>query len=133
MQLDVRRNPRRMLAEHVDVSRMAQVFTNLTMNAIQAMPRGGKLEVSTGQENNELFVRFTDTGTGISPEVKDRIFDPFVTTKPTGHGTGLGLAVCRTLVNQHHGDITFESEPGKGSTFTVWLPPAEVKEALLAR
>jgi len=116
----------------VDLSRMAQVFTNLTMNAIQAMPRGGKLQVSTGVENNELFVRFTDTGTGIEPEARERIFDPFYTTKPAGQGTGLGLAVCRTLVNQHHGDITVDSEPGKGSTFTVWLPPAEVKEAVLA-
>ena len=117
----------------VDVSRMAQVFTNLTMNAIQAMPRGGKLEISTGLENNSLYVRFRDTGTGISPEDLQRIFDPFYTTKPAGQGTGLGLAVCRTLVNQHHGDITVDSEPGKGSRFTVWLPPAEVKEALLAR
>jgi len=116
----------------VDLSRMAQVFTNLTMNAIQAMPRGGKLQVSTGLENNELFVRFTDTGTGIEPEARERIFDPFYTTKPAGQGTGLGLAVCRSLVNQHHGDITVDSEPGKGSTFTVWLPPAEVKEAVLA-
>jgi len=117
----------------VDVSRMAQVFTNLTMNAIQSMPRGGKLEISTGLENNELYVRFKDTGTGISPEDMERIFDPFFTTKSAGHGTGLGLAVCRTLVNQHHGDITIETEPGEGSTFTVWLPQAEVKEALLAR
>lgn len=117
----------------VDVSRMAQVFTNLTMNAIQSMPRGGKLEISTGLENNELYVQFKDTGTGISPEDMERIFDPFFTTKSAGHGTGLGLAVCRTLVNQHHGDITVETEPGKGSIFTVWLPPAEVKEALLAR
>jgi signal transduction histidine kinase len=117
----------------VDISRMAQVFTNLTMNAIQAMPRGGKLEVSTGLENNELYVRFKDTGTGIGPEDMERLFDPFFSTKPSGQGTGLGLAVCRTLVNQHHGDITVKSEPGTGSTFTVWLPPAEVKEALLAR
>jgi signal transduction histidine kinase len=117
----------------VDVSRMAQVFTNLTMNAIQSMPRGGKLEISTGIENNELYVRFKDTGTGISPDDMERIFDPFFTTKPSGQGTGLGLAVCRTLVNQHHGDITVETEPGKGSTFTVWLPAAEVKETVLAR
>jgi signal transduction histidine kinase len=103
------------------------------MNAIQSMPRGGKLEISTGQENEELFVRFKDTGIGISPEDMERIFDPFFTTKVEGHGTGLGLAVCRTLVNQHHGDITVKTEPGKGSTFTVWLPPAEVKEAMLAR
>ncbi len=116
----------------IDVSRMAQVFTNLTMNAIQAMPRGGKLEISTGRENNELYVRFKDDGMGMSPEGMERIFDPFFTTKPAGEGTGLGLAVCRTLVNQHHGDITVETEPGKGSTFTVWLPPVEMKEALLA-
>lgn len=108
----------------VDSGQMAQIFTNLATNAIQAMSQGGKLLVRTGMQGEELYVSFTDTGTGISPADQDRIFEPFFTTKSAGEGTGLGLSVVKGLVGRHHGRITVDSEPGRGSTFTVWLPPS---------
>jgi signal transduction histidine kinase len=119
----------------VDTGQMAQIFTNLALNAIQAMPEGGKLIVRTGIQGEELYVSFTDTGTGISPTDQNRIFEPFFTTKAAGHGTGLGLPVVKGLVARHHGRITVDSAPGRGSTFTVWLPPAmqTEKEGLVAR
>ncbi|HZT07489.1 MAG TPA: ATP-binding protein [Chloroflexota bacterium] len=116
----------------VDRGHMAQIVTNLTLNAIQAMPSGGTLTISTGAENGEVFFRFQDTGVGIPLSQQQRIFDAFFTTKAPGQGTGLGLAVCRTLVAQHHGRITVESEPGSGSAFTVWLPRATVEEEMVA-
>jgi two-component system NtrC family sensor kinase len=82
-------------------------------------------------ENGEVYVRFRDTGVGIPPSDVQRVFDAFFTTKPPGQGTGLGLAVCRTLVAQHHGRMTVESKLGLGSTFTVWLPPAAAEEELV--
>jgi signal transduction histidine kinase len=118
-----------LFAVEVDVSQMAQVVTNLTLNAVHAMPEGGTLTISTGMQDDDLYVRFADTGLGIAKDHLEQIFEPFFTTKPAGQGTGLGLAVCRSLVEQHHGYITAESEPGVGSTFTVWLPPAGMKEA----
>jgi two-component system NtrC family sensor kinase len=117
----------------VDASQMVQVYTNVTLNAIQAMERDGKLIVSTGMEHDELYVRFEDTGCGIPKDQLERIFEPFVTSKAATEGTGLGLAVCRSLVVRHHGRITVESEVGKGSIFTVWLPPAQLKEGMIAR
>lgn len=115
-----------------DRNQIAQIVTNLTLNAVQAMPSGGTLTVSTVQDHQEVCLIFRDTGTGIGPEHLEHIFDPFFTTKPFGQGTGLGLAVCRTLVAQHRGEITVASEPGKGSTFSVYLPVAPIKEALVA-
>jgi len=64
----------------------------------------------------------TDTGTGIKPEILDSVFDPFFTTKPVGKGTGLGLSVCLGIINKHNGAIKAESQPGRGSTFTISLP-----------
>jgi signal transduction histidine kinase len=110
---------------------MAQIFTNLTLNAIHAMPQGGSLVVSTGLEGDEIYVRFQDSGVGIPPEHRARIFEPFFTTKATGEGTGLGLAVCQSLISRHRGRITVDSEVGQGSTFTVWLPPAPDKESIV--
>jgi signal transduction histidine kinase len=112
---------------------MIQVYTNLTLNALQAMPQGGKLTVSTSLQRDQVYVRFEDTGGGIAPDQLEQIFEPFFTTKPAAEGTGLGLAVCRGLIARHHGRITVESEVGKGSKFTVWLPPAPVKEEMIAR
>lgn len=117
-----------------DPAHLTQVFINLLLNAIHAMPQGGYLFVETGMEGNEVCVRISDNGTGIAPEDLERIFDPFFTTKPAEEGTGLGLAVSRTLVSQHGGRITVDSEVGKGSVFTVWLPLAPVQpEVVLAR
>ena len=104
---------------------MKQVFLNLINNAAQAMPHGGKLHVSTARAGDEVVVTVTDTGTGIPPEIRDRIFDPFFTTKPTGQGTGLGLSVSLGIVQEHGGRIVVESQVGRGSTFSVWLPVEE--------
>jgi signal transduction histidine kinase len=115
----------------LDRGHMAQIVTNLTLNAVQAMPNGGTLTISTGVADGEVYFRFRDTGVGISPSDEKRVFDAFFTTKPPGQGTGLGLAVCRALVSQHHGRMTVDSELGSGSSFTVWLPPAVAEEELV--
>jgi signal transduction histidine kinase len=99
-----------------------QVWTNLIDNAIGAMDGSGTLTVRTGREDDRLTVEISDTGGGISPEIRPRIFEPFFTTKPVGEGTGLGLDISyRIVVNKHHGDIRVESEPG-ATTFRVYLP-----------
>jgi signal transduction histidine kinase len=103
---------------------LQQVFTNLILNSAQAMPDGGTLEIGIRKNEGMLEVKFTDQGIGIAPEHLHRIFEPFFTTKPVGEGTGLGLSVSYGIINHHGGDIRVSSEPGKGSTFTVILPPA---------
>jgi two-component system NtrC family sensor kinase len=107
----------------VDVAQIGQVFLNLLKNAAQAMPGGGTLVLRTAQLGKEVAVAFSDTGAGISPEVQEHLFEPFFTTKP--EGVGLGLAVSLGIVQEHGGRITVESQPGRGSTFTVWLPVEE--------
>jgi signal transduction histidine kinase len=101
---------------------LQQVFTNLILNAAQAMPDGGRLTVRTGRTAEAITVSVSDTGTGIPPELLHRIFDPFFTTKPVGEGTGLGLSVSYGIVKRHGGEIRVESEPGHGATFSVVLP-----------
>ncbi len=104
---------------------MKQVFLNLILNAVEAMPSGGKLKVQTWTENGFAQIAIDDTGCGIPPENLPKIFDTFFTTKRAVHGVGLGLSVCYNIVHQHGGTIEVESEGGKGSTFTVRLPLAE--------
>jgi signal transduction histidine kinase len=104
----------------LDVGQMKQVLINLLTNAFQSMPKGGELRVRTAQAGDGVTVAITDTGLGIHPEMQQRIFDAFFTTKPSG--VGLGLSVSQGIVQKHGGEITVESEPGQGSTFTVWLP-----------
>jgi signal transduction histidine kinase len=113
---------------YVVPSQIEQILLNLVINARQAMPRGGtlRLEVREAAEPGLVELRVGDTGQGIPPERLRMIFEPFYTTKEpdeSGHGgTGLGLSVCRQIVEQHHGRIRVESLVGKGSTFTVKLP-----------
>ncbi|HEY5550461.1 MAG TPA: ATP-binding protein [Opitutaceae bacterium] len=112
-----------------NASELEQVFLNLLLNALDAMPKGGRLKVSaatTAQRNDQpaVAVAVEDTGVGIPETIRDRIFEPFFTTKQEGRGTGLGLSICLGLVRSHGGEIEVESEPGRGSRFTVKLPVA---------
>jgi PAS domain S-box-containing protein len=103
-------------------SLLEQVFINLLLNAINATPNGGTIEVFAERTAGEVLARVTDTGEGISPEDFDKIFDPFYTKSPPGKGTGLGLSICYSIVDQHRGSIAVDSQRGKGSIFTVKLP-----------
>ncbi|HEX5363150.1 MAG TPA: bacteriohemerythrin [Gallionella sp.] len=103
-------------------SQINQVFLNLLLNATQAIDVKGVITVRTGTLGEEVWVEVADTGKGIPPENLNRIFDPFFTTKPIGKGTGLGLSLSYGIVQKHNGRIEVESEPGKGTTFRVWLP-----------
>jgi signal transduction histidine kinase len=102
--------------------RLQQVFINIILNALDAMPGGGTLGVRLAQEGGAAVVRISDTGTGIRPEHVSRIFDPFFTTKGVGKGTGLGLSISYAIVKEHDGRIEVWSEVGRGSTFTITLP-----------
>jgi signal transduction histidine kinase len=103
-----------------DANRVRQVLINLMKNAAEAMPGGGEIRVATDFADGYAELRVTDTGGGIPPDVAGRIFEPFCTTKESG--TGLGLAVCQRIVEDHKGEIAYASSPGKGTTFTVRLP-----------
>lgn len=105
-----------------DANRLQQVFLNLLTNGCQAMPTGGNLVVSTFMEDGKTCVSIKDNGHGISKENISRIFDPFFTTKEPGKGTGLGLSISYRIIKEHEGNITVESSPNRGSTFTVKLP-----------
>ena len=103
-----------------DPDQLKQVFLNLCMNALQAMPEGGRLSVGLVRSDHTLRVSVADTGTGIPAEDLDLVFDPFFTTRE--EGTGLGLAVCYGIVSRHEGQIDIESRPGAGTTVHVRLP-----------
>jgi two-component system, NtrC family, sensor kinase len=106
----------------VDPDQIQQVFVNIILNAAEAMTKGGQLNISSSMSSNKeyLLVTIADTGPGIPEDVRERIFDPFYTTKE--HGTGLGLSISYGIVEQHGGEIRVESSPGKGSLFTIQLP-----------
>jgi PAS domain S-box-containing protein len=111
-------------------SRLGQVFLNLLINAAHAIPEGApdshEIVVTTSTDaEGFVVVEIHDSGVGIPPELLDRIFDPFVTSKPKGVGTGLGLYICRTIVDSLAGELTVKSELGHGSTFRVRLRPAQ--------
>ncbi len=106
----------------VDPSQFKQVIINLVVNAIQAMPDGGILTIRTGRDEGVVTLSVSDTGVGMSDDVRRRIFEPFFTTKDVGEGTGLGLAVVHGIVTAHDGTISVMSERGRGSTFEVRLP-----------
>ena len=114
-------------------SRLGQVFLNLVVNAAQAIPEGNaegnviRISTSLGSDRR-VCIRISDTGPGIPPEIRRRLFTPFFTTKPAGSGTGLGLSICQRIVTSVGGEICFESEVGKGTEFRVVLPMAELCE-----
>jgi len=124
-------------AVNADSIHLEQVITNLVMNSMDAMPRGGTITISTStlefeanpsrvhpylREGKYALLSVSDTGEGIPPELMDRIFDPFFTTKPVGKGTGLGLAMVYGIVKSHKGEVRVKSEVGAGTTFEIYLP-----------
>jgi two-component system, NtrC family, sensor kinase len=115
-----------------DANQIQQVILVLMVNASEAMPKGGRLEVATGLDAaaDQCTVRIKDTGCGIPADVLPRIFDPFFTTKEDQNRTGLGLAVAHSIVEQHAGDIAVRSAPGEGTEFTLRLPVAVAVETL---
>jgi signal transduction histidine kinase len=123
----------------IDAVQVQQAITNVIVNAVHASASGGVVTVSMGQrrashpelglsEGDYGFVRVSDTGAGMSEYTLDKVFDPFFTTKPIGEGTGLGLAVTQGIVSEHRGWIDARSQPGQGSTFTIYLPLAGALE-----
>ena len=115
--VDIRTEPSQLM---LDPTLIRRVLTNLILNAIQAMPNGGKLTIKGAKEGNSIAFAVRDTGVGIAPETIGKIFDPFFTTK--AQGQGLGLPVCKRLVEAHGGTIDVMSRIGEGSTFTFRIP-----------
>jgi CheY-like chemotaxis protein len=106
-----------------DPAELREALTNLVFNALDAMPRGGTLGISTAVDGGAVICALRDTGIGMPEEVRRRVFDPFFTTKGD-KGTGLGLSVTAGIIDRHGGEIDVASEPGRGSTFTIRLPVA---------
>jgi two-component system NtrC family sensor kinase len=112
-----------------DPGQLHQVLVNLVVNALQAMPKGGKLTVQTLADQDSVSLIVEDTGIGMNNEVMKQIFDPFFTTKDVGEGTGLGLSVVHGIVTSHRGTIKVESKVGRGSRFKIQLPISRPQEA----
>jgi signal transduction histidine kinase len=111
---------------------LQQVFLNLFLNAVDAMPNGGTLTVRTLYDApaDAIRIEIKDTGTGIDPEILGRIFRPFLTTK--SKGTGLGLAICKQMIEQHGGSIGAENDPAGGALFRIGLPVKRGEEEVRA-
>jgi two-component system NtrC family sensor kinase len=131
LQLDDRGGP---FSTSLDAGQIEQALTNLVVNAVQATPGGGQVDVSVSRERARppsdhgcseaewIAVRVRDRGEGIAPEHLPHVFEPFFTTKDVGSGTGLGLSVAYGIASDHGGWIGVDSEPGQGSTFALFLP-----------
>ncbi len=111
-----------------DFDQLRQVCFNLALNAIQAMPEGGRLTLRTSVTDGQLKLEIQDTGHGISPENMRKLFTPFFTTKEKGKGIGLGLAVSHGIIQRHNGRIEVQSKEGVGTTFTIYLPLHQQEE-----
>jgi two-component system, NtrC family, sensor kinase len=116
----------------MDTQRMQEVFINLIINAAQSIRDKGRitLTASTDENTDEIVIEVRDTGQGIPEEIQGQLFDPFYTTKEEGHGTGLGLSVVYGIIQKHQGNITVQSQPGKGASFFIRLPINQVKAPL---
>jgi two-component system NtrC family sensor kinase len=104
---------------------LEQVITNIILNARDAIKQaksGGEIHIGLEKEKEWIKVNIRDEGIGIRKEIIHKIFDPFFTTKDVGKGVGLGLSICQSIVEKHKGKITVDSEPGRGTEFSIWLP-----------
>jgi two-component system NtrC family sensor kinase len=116
-----------------DAGQVEQMLLALGLNGVEATPAGGRVSILARRDGEELLVQVRDTGAGIPARIRDRIFEPFVTTKEEGKGVGLGLAVVYGIVQRHHGRIEVESHEGSGTEFSVHVPfrrpaPEEARE-----
>jgi len=125
----IQRNEHKVVKKYAEVAdiladgnQLKQVVINLIMNAVQAMSSAGTLTLETICEDYSVEIIISDTGSGVEDSIKEKIFEPFYTTKPEGEGTGLGLYLCRKIIQDHQGVITFDSTPGVGSRFIIQLP-----------
>ena len=114
---------------HADPVQLELALLNLVSNALDAMPRGGQLEIAAKREGDAVRLMVSDNGAGIPAEVLPRVFEPWVTTKPAGRGTGLGLSITREVVVSHGGSIAVRSEPGRGTVFTLDLPSEALEKS----
>ena len=103
-----------------DQDKLTQLFLNLCLNGIQAIGEGGKLSISTDCSAGDIIIEIADNGCGISPEVLDKVFEPYFTTKH--EGTGLGLAMSARIIHDHNGSISLTSVENEGTTITIKLP-----------
>jgi hypothetical protein len=114
----------------VDVDKIVRVFINIIKNAIEAMPEGGTLTITSKESDGNLEIAFADTGTGMTKEIMEKLWTPLLTKR--AKGIGLGLPICKRIIDAHGGNINVESTVGKGTTFTVILPvksrPEKIKE-----
>lgn len=110
---------------HVDPVKLEQVFMNILDNAVEAMPHGGDIFISTSHAGGSVEVKISDKGGGIPEEHLSRVFDPFFTTKEVGSGTGLGLSICYGIIKRHNGAMEISSSPGDGTTIVIKLPLSE--------
>lgn len=106
----------------VNPDQIQQVFLNMLLNSLDAMPEGGRITIRISQSDRTVDVSFSDTGTGMDKQTLERVFDPFFTTKPPGKGTGLGMSVCYGIIKEHGGSISAESVKGAGTTFRMSFP-----------
>lgn len=120
------RHPKHPVLINGNLHQLQQVTVNMILNAVQAMPSGGHLQLAVDEKEGQAIITICDTGDGIPADLLPRIFDPFFTTK--NEGTGLGLSLSYGIIKEHHGEITVESEEGNGATFHIILPQEGLKE-----
>ena len=121
------RSPEEVIPVNVDRSQLCTVLVNLFLNALDAMPKGGRLEVELDTGAEGVRIRVMDTGSGIPAEMVGRLFTPFASSKPTG--TGLGLSISRRIIEEHGGQLTGGNREGGGARFTITLPAMKGIEA----
>jgi PAS domain S-box-containing protein len=125
--LEVQNDRRKLPPVAGDESELKEVFTNVLLNAVEAIPKEGKIVIKVWTDRRSVFISFADSGTGIPEDVKQKIFDPFFTTKGVKN-TGLGLSVAYGIIQRHQGDIQIESKQGEGTTVVVRLPVSQILE-----
>ncbi|HAK59579.1 MAG TPA: histidine kinase, partial [Nitrospiraceae bacterium] len=123
--IEIETDLRKVPAVKIDPDQIQQVFLNLVLNARDAMPDGGRLGITMRQVQKNIEMIFSDTGGGIDADIKDKLFDPFFSTKGPARGTGLGLSICYSIIKDHGGSIDVDSHKNGGTRFIITIPLEE--------